>query len=226
MPYQMVHMCIAKKVLELNPSVIIDLPQYYLGSLAPDAVHFRADFTPEDKKASHLCVGDERWGEVTNNDAWLENIKKFLCMHRGSENIDFIYGFCVHCLTDLRNNIEIWSPFKLKYYGSLIMSDYGSGYDGEGIKKFHADDLDADLRVYYTSDFRDEIWNALSKSKGVDLDGIVHEDELNKIRDHILYKQYKDRDIDDAFVGSYIMYKDYLHFIERTIRYISDMLFS
>lgn len=226
MPYQMVHIHIAKKVLELNPYVIKNYPQYYLGSLAPDAVHFRTDFDAKDKKASHLCIGDERWGELSNNDEWAENIKKFIRTHRESENIDFIYGLCGHCLVDLRNNIEIWSPFKLKYYGSLIMSDYGSGYDGEGIKKFHADDTDADLRLYHTSEFRGEIWNYLSKSKGVDLEGIVYEDELNKIRDNILYKQYKDRYIDDSFVGSYIIYKDYLTFIERTIRYISDILFS
>jgi hypothetical protein len=220
----MVHLCIAKKVLDLRPNMIKNPPQYYLGSLAPDAVHFRPGFTPGHKKASHLCVGDERWGETTNNDAWADNIVSFLKAHRDSENIDFIYGYITHCLADLRNNIEIWSPFKLKYYGSLLMSDYGTGYDGDGSKKYHAENKYADLRVYHASPFRDELWNHLSKSKGVDLDGLVHEDELNKIRDHILYKQYKDRNIDEAFVGSYIKYQDYLSFIESTVSYITRVL--
>ncbi len=217
MPYQMVHLCIAKKVLDLHPNIIKNPPQYYLGSLAPDAVHFRAGFTPEDKKASHLCVGSERWGEITNNDAWADNIIALLNTNRGSENRDFIYGYCTH-------NIEIWSPFKLKYYGSLLMSDYGTGYDGDGIKAFHAEDLDADLRVYHASDFRDEIWEHLSKSKGIELDGLVHADELHKIRNHILYKQYKDRYIDEAFESSYIKYQDYLSFLENTVSYIADEL--
>jgi hypothetical protein len=218
-------MSIAKKVLDLNPGVIKNLPQYYLGSLAPDAVHFRADFDPTDKKVSYLCVGDERWGEISNNDAWAENIKEFLAKYAETENMDFIYGFCVHCLSDLRNNIDIWSPFKLKYYGSLLMSDYGSGYDGDGIKKFHEDDLDADLRLYFDSDFRDEIWEHLSKAKGVTVAGVVSEDELNAIRDHILYKQYKDRRRDASFTGSFITYPDYLSFIEKAAGYISDTLF-
>jgi hypothetical protein len=93
MPYQMVHMCIARKVVQLKPNVIRNLPQYYLGSLAPDAVHFRADFDVKDKKASHLCVGDERWGEISNNEAWAENIIQFSETRRVSEDIDFMYGF-------------------------------------------------------------------------------------------------------------------------------------
>lgn len=226
MPFPMVHMCIARKVIELNPNTVKDLPQYYLGSLAPDAVHFRTNFEPKDKKVTHLCVGDERWGEISNNEDWASNVINFIDENRDSENMDFIYGYCIHILTDMRSNVDFWSPFKLKFYNSLKIPDYGSLYDSEAINILNVDDIYADIRLYQTSEFQSELWDILSKANGITLDGIAYEDEINKIRDNILYNQYKDKSIDKSYVGKFITYEDYLNFIDKTAKIITGMLFS
>lgn len=66
MPFLMTHLHIAKNIYHRVPEAIKDLSQFYLGNIAPDAVHNRIGFTSEHKKASHLCVGNEGWGMVTN----------------------------------------------------------------------------------------------------------------------------------------------------------------
>lgn len=41
MPFPMTHLVIANKIVELKPEAIKNLPQFYLGNLSPDAIHFR-----------------------------------------------------------------------------------------------------------------------------------------------------------------------------------------
>jgi hypothetical protein len=225
MPYPTVHMFIAKKIVELNPDVIENLPQYYLGSLAPDAVHFRENFKAEDKFISHLCIGNERWGEISNNEEWTDNVLTFLKKHKESENIDFLYGYCAHVLSDMRNNIDIWSPLKLKLYHSLKIPAEDV-YDSEVRKVLRSDEIDTDNRLYKTADFQNEILNFLSKAKGIALEEIIIEEEVNGIRDNILYNQYKDISSDDSYVGKYITYEAYLNFIDKTAKLVSEMMFS
>jgi len=60
MGFPMVHLCIAKELFSLKPD-IKNLPDFFTGALAPDAVHFRQGFTGDDKKKSHLVPGNEKW---------------------------------------------------------------------------------------------------------------------------------------------------------------------
>ncbi len=85
-----------------------------LGEIAPDAVHFTENYMSEMKKISYLCVGDEKWGRIIDNEAWLKNLLPFLNENKNSEEIDFIYGYCSHVLADIQNNIKIWTPFLLE----------------------------------------------------------------------------------------------------------------
>jgi hypothetical protein len=68
MPYPMPHLYTAWRVAENSPLAIENFPQFYLGSIAPDGVHFRENYNSGLKLLSHLCVGDEKWGMLTNND--------------------------------------------------------------------------------------------------------------------------------------------------------------
>jgi len=44
MPFQLTHLHIAKRLHQLRPNMINDLSQFYLGAIAPDAVHNRVDY--------------------------------------------------------------------------------------------------------------------------------------------------------------------------------------
>ena len=115
MPFGMTHLCIAKNLNERLSKVIKDVPQFYLGNMAPDAVHNRANYVSDYKKASHLYDGDEKWGMIDDNDRWIKNVVNFFNKHKNSEDHDFALGYCVHILSDIYSNITEWIPFKQKY---------------------------------------------------------------------------------------------------------------
>jgi hypothetical protein len=60
MPWPMSHLYIAENVLKSHTIKIINLPQYYLGSIAPDAVHFRENFDRSLKRVTHLTLGMDK----------------------------------------------------------------------------------------------------------------------------------------------------------------------
>jgi hypothetical protein len=107
MAFTMTHLIISKNVFEIFTGHIENLSQFYLGSIAPDAVHNRANYNSEFKKASHLITGTEKWGFITENDDWKNNIIAFLNKYKKSANYDFILGYCCHVLSDMYNNINI-----------------------------------------------------------------------------------------------------------------------
>ena len=113
MPYTMTHLIIADNVSKVFTKNIKNLPQFYLGNISPDAVHNRANYISNYKKKSHLCVGDEKWGMITNNDEWKNNVISFLNNHKNFENHDFIVGYCCHILSDIYQNIALFIPFKI-----------------------------------------------------------------------------------------------------------------
>lgn len=62
MAFTMTHLIVSKNVSEMLKNQIKSLPQFYLGTIAPDAVHNRANFCIDFKKASHLVSLEEKWG--------------------------------------------------------------------------------------------------------------------------------------------------------------------
>lgn len=126
----MTHLNIAKNIYHSNRIPIRDLPQYYLGTAAPDAIHNRANYISEYKKASHLCVGDEQWGMISNNAQWERNVISFLNQNIHCGGFSFLLGYCVHILTDIYGNMAVWTPFRQKYQGDL-WKEYGGLYHKE-----------------------------------------------------------------------------------------------
>lgn len=116
MAFTMTHLIISKNISEIFAGYIGSLPQFYLGSVAPDAVHYREDYDSEYKKASHLNTSIERWGMMMDYDDWESNIIAFFNKHKKSENRDFIIGYCTHVLSDLYNTINVWTPFRIKIW--------------------------------------------------------------------------------------------------------------
>jgi len=57
------HLAIADKIYSiLGDGIIRNLPLFFGGNLAPDAVHAKKDYQRADKKYSHLCDGIRSYG--------------------------------------------------------------------------------------------------------------------------------------------------------------------
>jgi hypothetical protein len=110
MLFAMIHIAVASKLLE-KPNGIKSAADFCLGSIAPDFIHIREKYNSEMKLRSHLCVGEQPWGRITNNKAWTKQVLGFLDTELNADNRAFLYGYAVHILMDIQNNKKIWMPF-------------------------------------------------------------------------------------------------------------------
>lgn len=215
MPFAMTHLYIACNIVNNTPQ--IKKPRdFMLGSLAPDSVHFKANYDSDMKKKSHLCVGDEKWGRVTNNQEWLDNVLAFLQENKQSGEKDFIYGICCHILADIQNNIKIWTPFRSESREELERG-LGSSY--------HQESYHMDYALYLLNPQRKLIWEMLEESTGYDIPEVVGAEEINKMKDHILHGQFLNRAAADVSLNKYVTFSRIQEFISEESQYIKKLLY-
>ena len=210
----MTHLIISKNVSEIFKNQIESFPQFYLGSIAPDAVHNRANYVSEFKKASHLIAGTEKWGLITDNDEWESNIVTFLNKYNKSDNHDFILGYCSHVLSDMYNNINIWTPYRLKHADA-----FDKGYDN--IHHHECNKIDIELALTYEG--REDFWLHLANSNSVDMPGIIYAVEIDKQKDNILNSWYKDKERQDISSNKIRTLEGETDFIKKATGFVSSI---
>ncbi|MCL2884271.1 MAG: hypothetical protein FWF49_02140 [Oscillospiraceae bacterium] len=99
------HLAVADKLYaSLGGGVIQNLPLFFGGNIAPDAVHAKKDCRRSDKVRSHLCEGIIAYGYGDPSAAQLfdgrvnEFFKKYYFTEH--ENKDVYLGYIVHLLVD------------------------------------------------------------------------------------------------------------------------------
>ena len=217
MPFQMTHLHIAKNIHNLFPETTKDLSQFYLGTVAPDAVHNRAGYISDYKKASHLCVGDERWGMLTNNDEWIESVLEFLYKNKNSDNYNFILGYSCHVLSDIYNNIAVWTPFRLKYPDELT-----KGYGG----LYHQESEKVEIELALREENKDNFWVHLEKAKSTSLNDIIFAEEIEKHKENILYNWYKDKEHQDISSNKLVTIESTMNFVEDATNFIVSKIIN
>ena len=218
MPFTMTHLIIAKNIADTYAGHIGSLAQFYLGSIAPDAVHNRADYRSEYKKASHMINGDEQWGFTTKNDEWADNIVTFYEKHAPTTDRDFLWGYCVHAMADVFNNEHLWTPFRLKY--AIDYRDYADGVELGYDSIYHSECNKIDLLLALTHEAREEFWHHLKNARGIDVADIIHATEIEKQRELILNVWYADKELPDIRANTIRTLADEMTLIKNATDYI------
>ena len=214
MPYTMTHLIITENLSKIFTNQIKDLPQFYLGNVAPDAVHNRADYISDYKKESHLCVGDEKWGMTTNIDEWKSNVIKFLNNHKNSENHDFIVGYCCHILSDIYNNMALWIPFKQRY------ADEAHEIEKGRVNLMQRETNMVDIELALTHEKKDIFWSNIQQSTGIDLAGIIYAAEIERHKDNILNIWYADKERKDLTSNEVVTVEIIMNLIKNAVDFI------
>jgi len=215
MPFPLTHLLVANEILTRHPRSDADAAQFLLGSLAPDAVHYRKDISNEMggigpmKKITHLCpVSDERWGFVTDNDGWMECINAFTKAHSGP----LAEGYAAHVITDLCNNMTLWTNFRSRHPQEAAKG-YQSGY--------YWDLQNIDIRLFLDLQPQvKKIFSLLAKAKASDVPGLVTAEEIHAIRENILYKQYKHPLPTPSREYAFVTYEDTSNFIQNAADFV------
>lgn len=198
MPFPMVHLGVAKKLSDAME--ISNKESFYLGVIAPDAVHMRESFKGEDKMLSHLYN--------TDLEIWRENLNKFIGENLKGKNLDFFMGYSTHILTDIHWEKTVYSRFKARFN-----KDTTSALNERQAYCNDTDKLDFELFKKLT--YRPEIWKYLSNSIAIDVEGIVSAKEIKDWNIRVLHwydsgeSKYRDQ-------IKYISYDELLNFIADT----------
>ena len=107
------HLAVAQKVLEARPQFISLKYNYYLGTIAPDAIESKAGALRDDKKLVHLRMGisDKDWlkpDKMRIFDRRLDDfVRESIIEEDDTHHRDFSIGYLVHLLTDKYNHATI-----------------------------------------------------------------------------------------------------------------------
>ncbi len=208
MPLPIVHLGVAKEMI--GKLDITDISAYYLGSISPDAVHMRKNFKREDKKVSHL--------HSTDMESRKNNAKNFILNNLSNPHHDFYCGYGVHVLTDIFWDETIYSIFKSRY-----IEDKTPVQDERWAYYNDTDKLDFEL--YNKYEYRPEIWNYLSGSKAIGIDGLVSADEVSAWNNRTLH-WFDSGESQHKNPIKYIFYDELIDFFKETAIKIYEFIFG
>jgi len=217
----MTHLAVAKGIND-KLGVAKDLPSFFLGAIAPDAVHIRENFNGDMKVSSHYSVKGDTWGQVASADIWRQQTLLRIKALKASVDRDFYLGYYIHILTDAFNHDKMWLPFVDKRMAESVPF--------KEIKGLVSEDYDRiDWLQYDSYGWSNEILALIEVARGVDAEDRVKAWEVEEYRD-ILVKMYRqnipfmdlinDRELSvtaDRKPPVYVSVQEIFGFIEDTV---------
>lgn len=180
MPLPMVHLYMAKKVQNYLNKEFGDY--FYLGSIAPDAIHTRKGTNRKDKHKTHLFVKDsneEKSWEITE-----KNILEFFKKDNPGEddNIKFFrYGYSIHILLDMLWIKNIFQPFE------RALRSGGLNFDD--IRRLYYDETKAcDFMLYRENKWMDDILSRFSGIDEFDFYDVLSKEEIRAWKNVVINK--------------------------------------
>jgi hypothetical protein len=203
MPLPMVHLAVARKITK-DFNKINNLSLYYLGAIAPDAIHMRKNQVPEDKQKSHL---------YSRNIQGIDNVNNYYAEKNNCLDRNFLLGYCIHVLTDIYWHETLYSSFKHKY-----------SQDSEPIQEqkwaYYNDTDKLDFELYKTLEWKDEVWSLLKEVRGIDVEDLVTSTEVDAWNTRTL-NWYNSGQSQHKNPIRYITSEDLMEFIDKSA---SDIL--
>lgn len=219
MPFSMTHLYVAQRMCTLGAPIACP-GAFYLGSIAPDAVHYRPSYHSDMKLKSHLCVGTEKWGRVTNNTEWQANVmahlKRWMDAGPTGARRDFLVGYAAHILTDIRNNIDVWTPYRLAHGALDAHTPLPGGY--------HEECWRLDEAMFHWPE-REMLWRDFKCAEPWGVEGCVSSGEVARMHESMLGERYTDATT-DALENQYVTSERMRRFIEDAAERVASTLFD
>ena len=173
MPLPMVHLAVAEKLT--SALGITDSGSFWLGAIAPDAVHMRDDYRSDWKLASHRRESADSPKEVV-----LERAIDMNCNADCADHRDFCIGYGVHVATDMIWNRTIFADFKKAYENAGLPPEYQ--------KNVYYNDTDRlDFELFDRMPWRAQVWKALTACESVGMHDLVTADEVERWKQRTLH---------------------------------------
>lgn len=203
MPGTLTHIAIADKIFSIwGGSVITNIPLFFGGNLAPDAIHAKKNYQRADKKRSHLCEGIRSYGYGYPEIAKLfqSRVDEFIENYylTAGEEKDLYLGYIVHLLVD---EFYLLSTYKcLEEY----LKSSGVNPDEPGFRKNLADEVNNNgHREFFSEnsyihdiltneyDFKQNVVDVLEAVWDYEIKDYITKDEINISKRWVINKFFK-----------------------------------
>jgi hypothetical protein len=154
----MVHLAVAHCIIHDHDYTAS--PAFYLGSIAPDAIHMRPGTDAKDKHAVHL---------VGRDGPNLDRLRALLAQGETARQGQFAAGYAAHILTDVAWRTDVILPFRRPRVEQMPYAELRALYYNE------CDKLDLDL--YDEQPWRPAVWEMLRAAKAREI-GLAGEPPL------------------------------------------------
>lgn len=178
MPLPMVHLGIAY-IMHDSGFRLTDVPQYYLGSIAPDAIHMRPNSEKTAKSKTHLIPADRTRIDLDEGE-YLRFLLDYIKKNQHVVDSDFLWGYCMHVYTDLLWTKTVYTDFIEKYEkdASPIQDKRMAYYNDTDI---------IDQILFHDAGWRTDVWQLMQIANGVDMPGILSATEINAWKERTLH---------------------------------------
>ncbi len=207
------HLAIADRVaVLLGDGKIRNMPNFFSGSIAPDAIHARTNYDRSMKKHTHLTEGINNSDFVFPNKLALfqarldEYIKTYY--RKKDADSDLYLGYIVHLITDELFNIHIYSD---NGYAARLKK---IGIDQNNMEFFHRFMYDMNLTdnlVMKNYPFEHNIERELSSVWGLGIDDMIFPEETDSSKHWVINKFFHSEP--DCTEPEYYSYEEAYSFI-------------
>lgn len=178
MPLPMVHLAVARNIVESGFHVD-DLPGFYLGVISPDAIHMRKNADRLAKHRTHLIPEGRTWEEIDVQD-YFKFLQEFIESGKDNVSVSFLWGYCIHILTDLIWTKSVYLGFIDKYRNdpAPVQDERWAYYNDTDI---------LDFELFRECSWREDVWEYLQRAGASDFLDLLSADEIKSWNERTLH---------------------------------------
>lgn len=177
MAQPMMHLLVADKIYRKFSSIHL-YGDFLLGSIAPDAVHVKEDYTREIKDISHYKF---------NSKSHISYFDTFIDEYHTSENIDFVVGYLVHLLSDMIWYHSVRVPFKEAFLKAPLQN--------MTMNQAYYTDCEQIEHLMFLEENASHIIDAIKGSNAYSLEGLIDTEDIKAWKEKLIFDYNNKRDI-------------------------------
>lgn len=216
------HMVIACEIIKRLPKgTLKEESLFYLGNLAPDAIHAREGYVRDLKKHTHFRddILDKDFELQENQAKYREKLAKFIEQNKDREGglFELYLGYVAHILTDELFMITVRKEF------CMVMEQQGIAQSDRLFFEYIIDDMNRnDLLLVKHYDAIEEVKEKLSQVKIHPIDNYLSYEEMDICMRWMITRHFVEEH--ELLEPRYISYQRTISFIREAADYIVSKL--
>ena len=205
MAQPMMHLLIADKIYTEKSSSIHSYGDFLLGSIAPDAVHVKENYTREIKDISHYKF---------DSKSHISYFDTFFDEYYTSENKDFVVGYLVHLLSDMIWYHSVRVPFKEEFQKAPLQNMSMN-------EAYYADCEQIEQLMFFEKN-ASRIIETINRGQAYSLEGLIDAEDVKAWKEKLILDYNNKRNI--SIHTKYISEQHIRDYIENCAKECTEYL--